>query len=328
MREYYQIPQPLRPKIFGMTASPIWNPKDPEGSLGTLEKNLDSIAISVKDHIAELRDNSPRPVEVSCFNTWFPYLFSMSSKMIKQFPEPPSDYIYLKVPLRECLYMYIASQEFDIPWDKICQRYIVTLLSIGPYGADLFLYMDFKQRIHNIINQSHPPDSFIHEIKRLDMDIEDPLTPLPPHVTEIESILSEYGPFFADQSGDVPVPVPLHWCTPKVKVLVDILRESAESSFQGIIFVEQRQVASCLAKILPQIPELQGLIRCAELVGHGGANSGNMQARGMGLARQQDVVQSFRDKQINLCEFHGFVPVIVLIDNLDSGSHVCSRGRS
>jgi endoribonuclease Dicer len=47
-----------------MTASPIWNPKDPEGSLGTLEKNLDAIAISVKEHIEELRDNSPRPVEV------------------------------------------------------------------------------------------------------------------------------------------------------------------------------------------------------------------------------------------------------------------------
>jgi len=47
-----------------MTASPIWNPKDPEGSLGTLEKNLDAIAISVKEHLAELRDNSPRPVEV------------------------------------------------------------------------------------------------------------------------------------------------------------------------------------------------------------------------------------------------------------------------
>lgn len=64
MREYYQTPQPFRPKIFGMTASPIWNPKDPEGSLATLEKNLDAIAISVKDYIEELRDNSPRPVEV------------------------------------------------------------------------------------------------------------------------------------------------------------------------------------------------------------------------------------------------------------------------
>lgn len=220
--------------------------------------------------------------------------------MIKQFAAPSSDYFYLKVPLRECIYMYMASEELDIPWEKVCQRYIVTLLSIGPYGADLFLYTDFKQRIHSIINQSRPPDPFIHEIQKHDMEIEDSFPALPADVTEIETILSEYESFFADQSGDVPIPVPLYWCTPKVKVLVDILRESAESSFQGIIFVEQRQVASCLAKILPQIPELQGLIRCAELVGHGGANSGNMQARGMGLARQHDVVQSFRDKEINL----------------------------
>jgi endoribonuclease Dicer len=210
--------------------------------------------------------------------------------------------------------MYLASQEFDVPWDKICQRYLVTLLSIGPYGADLFLYMDFKQRIHNIINQSRPPDPFIHEIEQNDIDIEDPLPPLSSDITEIDSILSEYQPFFADQSGDVPILVPLHWCTPKVKVLVDVLRESAESSFQGIIFVEQRQVASCLAKILPQIPELQGLIRCAELVGHGGTNSGNMQARGMGLARQQDVVQSFRDKEINLRETSVSVLVLLLTD--------------
>lgn len=189
-----------------------------------------------------------------------------------------------------------------MPWEKIRQRYIVTLNSLGPYGADLFLYMDFKQRIHNIINQSRPPDPFVHEIKQFDMDIDEHHLPLAADVIEIETILSEYQPFFADQSDDVPIPIPLHWCTPKIQVLVDILRESAESSFQGIIFVEQRQVASCLAKMLPQIPELQGLIRCAELVGHGGQNSGNMQARGMGLARQQDVVQSFRDKEINLRE--------------------------
>jgi endoribonuclease Dicer len=198
--------------------------------------------------------------------------------------------------------MYMASQEFDVPWDKICQRYIFTLLSVGPYAADLFLYMDFKQRIHNIIHQSRPPEPFVHEIKQHDMDIEDTSVPLSADVVGIDSILAEYQPFFADESGDVPIPIPLHWCTPKIQVLVDILQENARSAFQGIIFVEQRQVASCLAKILPQIPELRGLIRCAELVGHGGTNSGNMQARGMGLARQQDVVQSFRDKEINLRE--------------------------
>lgn len=205
--------------------------------------------------------------------------------------------------------MYSSSEILGFPWDKIRQRYFVTFNSLGPYGADLFLYTDFKHRINNLINQSRPPEPFIHEIKRHGINIDEVQMGLPSDVKDVAYILSEYQPFFADQSGDVPIPIPLRWCTPKIRMLVDILRESAASSFQGIIFVEQRQVASCLAKILPQIPELQGLIRCAELVGHGGTNSANMQARGMGLARQHDIVQAFRDKEINLRELYAFLPL-------------------
>ena len=47
-----------------MTASPIWNPKDAEGSLMTLEKNLDAIAIAVREHISELLHNSLSFLEV------------------------------------------------------------------------------------------------------------------------------------------------------------------------------------------------------------------------------------------------------------------------
>lgn len=50
-----------------MTASPIWNPKDAEGSLSTLEKNLDATVIAVREHVSELLENSPRPVEVRVF---------------------------------------------------------------------------------------------------------------------------------------------------------------------------------------------------------------------------------------------------------------------
>jgi endoribonuclease Dicer len=64
MREYFQTPSFQRPKVFGMTASPIWNPKDAQGSLMTLEKNLDAIVIAVREHVSELLHNSPRPLEV------------------------------------------------------------------------------------------------------------------------------------------------------------------------------------------------------------------------------------------------------------------------
>lgn len=64
MREYFQGSSDRRPKIFGMTASPIWNPKDAVESLATLERNLDAKVIAVRQHVDELMDHSPRPQEV------------------------------------------------------------------------------------------------------------------------------------------------------------------------------------------------------------------------------------------------------------------------
>lgn len=67
MREYFHVAPDCRPKIFGMTASPVWNPKDPAGSLADLEANLDSKVIGVRAHIDELTEHTPKPVEVSDF---------------------------------------------------------------------------------------------------------------------------------------------------------------------------------------------------------------------------------------------------------------------
>lgn len=67
MREYFQIPAEHRPRVFGMTASPIWNPRDAVESLATLERNLDAKVIAVREHVDELMDHSPKPQEVPIF---------------------------------------------------------------------------------------------------------------------------------------------------------------------------------------------------------------------------------------------------------------------
>ena len=67
MREYFQSAVDDRPKVFGMTASPIWNPKNAAESLSTLERNLDAKVIAVKEHVDELAGHSPRPEEVSIY---------------------------------------------------------------------------------------------------------------------------------------------------------------------------------------------------------------------------------------------------------------------
>ena len=64
LREYLHVAPSRRPKVFGMTASPIWDIKNPQLSLDTLEKNMDAKVIGVREHVDELAQNAPRPVEV------------------------------------------------------------------------------------------------------------------------------------------------------------------------------------------------------------------------------------------------------------------------
>ena len=63
MREYYNLTPSKRPKIFGMTASPVWNPGQAEKSMKELEKNLDSCIVGVS-HASDLDGYAPRPDEV------------------------------------------------------------------------------------------------------------------------------------------------------------------------------------------------------------------------------------------------------------------------
>ncbi|KAI6036993.1 hypothetical protein BKA83DRAFT_4170530 [Pisolithus microcarpus] len=113
MREYFQADPAERPKIFGMTASPIWNPKDAEGSLQTLERNLNATV-----HTTLL----------------------------------PDHYLYLNPNLWDTL-SYFRSNDVDIPWDKLLMKYHVTRNSLGPYCADLFIYHDLRPRVSQILYQ-------------------------------------------------------------------------------------------------------------------------------------------------------------------------------
>lgn len=65
LRECFQThPSSRRPKIFGMTASPIWDPKSPAKSLELLEANMGSKVVGIIENYSELQDHAPRPVEV------------------------------------------------------------------------------------------------------------------------------------------------------------------------------------------------------------------------------------------------------------------------
>lgn len=235
-------------------------------------------------------------------------------QIVKEYFPPPDNYLYLNPGLWDTLSLF-QSDDVDISWDKLHMKFHVTRNSLGPYSADLFIYHEVRARANQLLLELDTPDNHnpfgVHEDA---MDIDDPpayrATPsIPVALEQVDSILADFKPFFEDSTTSppaVPIPVPLAWCTPKVKALTEVLLAHHTPTFHGIVFVEQRQVAACLAKILSKIPELRGLIRCAELVGHGGGhgtrNKGGSNAsaasgvnvKGMGLARQQDTVKLFR----------------------------------
>lgn len=195
----------------------------------------------------------------------------------------------------------------DIPADKIRTRYEVTYHSLGPYGAEVYLYYEIKQRVVALIQQASTVDLDCFAVNNGrsdngDVVMHDLATSIHPEIMELQRVLDRYKASFEDENNPdvVPITVHLKWCSPKVRVLIDLLFAHYTSTFQGIVFVEQRHVASALAKILPRVPQLDHLIRCAQLIGHGTNGLAKSHATGMALKMQQDIVKSFRDGQVNL----------------------------
>ncbi|KZT11110.1 uncharacterized protein LAESUDRAFT_642494 [Laetiporus sulphureus 93-53] len=291
MREYFQLPVEKRPKVFGMTASPIWNPRDAVESLATLERNLDAKVIAVRQHVDELMGHAPKPEE-----------------LMHEYPPPLDIYpAYPNQTLWARLNLEGLPPEIDIPVEKIKTRYDVTYASLGPYGAELFLYMDIKQRIAQMVHRSSAFDidyiSIMYDPEG-DIAMHTSLPPmqLPLEVQELQEALNDHKQYFEDEDDpdSLPTMVHLKWCSPKVRELIDILFAHYTSTFQGIVFVEQRHVAACLAKMLSRVPQLSHLIRSRQLIGHGAASLAKTQMKGMVLRTQQDIVKMFREREINL----------------------------
>lgn len=64
MTDFY-VPCEDKPRVFGMTASPIWNSKKPDASIRELQNNMSSKVIAVREHVDSLGEHVNRPIEVS-----------------------------------------------------------------------------------------------------------------------------------------------------------------------------------------------------------------------------------------------------------------------
>jgi len=182
-------------------------------------------------------------------------------------------------------------------------RYTVTFNNLGPYCASLFIYQEIQHHVSRVIAEHK------HSLTQDQDDVEmDGILPvstvpsfrvLPDDFFLVIDILLDFHLFFPTSPSSKRISVPLEWCTPKLGVLVDILDKyyGHTPTFQCIIFVEQRQVASSLSAVLPNIPELRGKIKCGHLVGTG-VNSEGVSKHS--TAQDGDPVKLFREHEINI----------------------------
>jgi len=181
----------------------------------------------------------------------------------------------------------------------------------------MFLFHEVQHYLEKFLieNKQKILDDLSHVIEMEDLitSSTSPSKRIPEELHLIIDILQDFQNVFPpDIISPISSPVPvsnLDWCTPKLKVLVDILLEHHSPSFQGIIFVEQRHDASTLSKVLNLIPELHGKIRSAFLVGQG-VNSD-------GVSTQTDFydgdpIKLFRDHVLNIRKQIG----LILIDGI------------
>jgi endoribonuclease Dicer len=190
--------------------------------------------------------------------------------------------------------------QLNVPWATIETRYHSTLNNLGPYAASLFLHSELRQHISRIDLEYSESMQLMNYDTNIGVSYGVKRKLPPEEFWTIRDVHAGFNDYFPDLSmpTHTSAPVPLLWCTPKVQSLVQILLAYHTSTFQGIIFVEQRQVAACLSSILPALPLLNGIIRTACLVGQGvgvdGLTKSNPGAR-------VDAVSLFRTGKINLC---------------------------
>ncbi|KAA1477124.1 hypothetical protein DENSPDRAFT_571422 [Dentipellis sp. KUC8613] len=326
MKEYFQCPEDKRPKIFGMTASPVWRPHRPEEDLADLERNMNAKVITVNTHAEELLSHLPTPKEV-----------------LYEYPASPDAYPTYPIPLMSSRFDFSTLPVDDnIPWFKIQAKYDAALASLGPFGAELFLYSELKQRVLQLFSTSVTDE--MDALRRRFLGLSSLVSSASESVTspyhELHNVLSEYEPFYQDAVDEATLPsacsFSLEWCTPKLQALVETVLSHYKPEFQAIVFVDQRHIAATLAKVISRIPQLKDTIRCSECVGHGNDDFGAYD--GMGDSKQREVVRAFRSGKLNLliatpvAEEGLDFPACDLVVRFDSIQHmvgyVQSRGRA
>ncbi|KAG8732492.1 Dicer-like protein 1 [Ceratobasidium sp. 423] len=287
MRTHYRhCPISERPRIFGMTASPIFNIRNPVQSLAQLQETLDAKVFAVRDNVLELALNAPKPQEffIEC-------------------PPPDTDYPDYPIPNMWSVLAGFESLVFPEPDDlkELSSRFKHVLTELGPLAADYFVLLFIRRAIDkNSVSSSDLGAYFSRESSTVPQTNGDSSTTPTRTWSDLDDAYNENLARVNERAKGLDKSQMLSWFTPKLKFLISVLEANRTEDFSALIFVEQRQVASTLAWLLPLVPELQDWIKAAPLVGHGDGSRAGFEGSGMAHATQRSIVREFRSGAKNL----------------------------
>ncbi len=192
--------------------------------------------------------------------------------------------------------------------ESIEARYLKTLDSLGPAAAEYFLHKVLSAKLQEEIRVEYEGSmrrlkrpKLVHNQESSEIAVgNSPEPSADAHIAQqaLRSILQT-----VEDRLSIDV-FPLAWLAPKYSALIGLLKEYESSSFRGILFAEQRQVAATLTWLLARTSETKDWIKCAELMGHGDIKSSGEVLGGMGLKPQDNVVKSFRKGELNMSKWY------------------------
>ncbi|KAI8817973.1 uncharacterized protein EV422DRAFT_603341, partial [Fimicolochytrium jonesii] len=266
---YQRCPVELRPKIFGMTASPTFAKQDSKDAIDQLETNLDCKAYTV--HTDSMAGHVSRPDEEIV------YYRGVSDAFL------PAIYYLIRAAAGPAYHMLEKAMDNAL---EFCEQ-------LGSWCAARALekaIADAHDKLHLLAfmrkTNAHLRVGVDEAVERKVME----------KVQRLKTYI-ELAPNWGG-TGSAPH---IEEVSPKVHTLIKILLgyKDEAATFCGIVFVQKRSTATALQALIEKWPGL-GFLKSSILVGHGRGKSSTVLDVNMQIKEQKRIVGQFRTGELNL----------------------------
>lgn len=277
MQEFYHRLPPVtkenpfaRPKIFGMTASPLGSRIGAISAAGHLEQALDSYIFTINSY-EELRNSVNKPKEISV-----------------GYDSAPDDYEIDS--LIQIVHEHCSSSRII---QKLYEDALEVMTQLGPWCALLMFRRSLEELQGDKLSSDilFLDDNFTPSAFNLELS----------YIKQARDIYEAYLTKLANYEDPLdadPITLPSELITPKLTSLLQIIKKTDKlPSFCGIVFVERRCVARSVMLTIKH-SETLGFIKPGCLLGHGSRQSiGNMR---MNFTQQRNTINDFKSGKLNL----------------------------